>query len=85
MNHWEWIFRQSRVNNGLYDGDRLPAQAWDWPQQTWFQERLRQVRGAGDKSENKPAGQFLEDAILYRRNKRLATSNRPVLARARSH
>jgi hypothetical protein len=44
MNSWEWIFRQSRVNDGAYDGDRLPVQNWDWPRGTWFQERLRYLR-----------------------------------------
>ncbi len=44
MNSWQVIFEQSRVNNGAYDGDRLPAQNWDWPQGTWFQERLRYLR-----------------------------------------
>jgi hypothetical protein len=44
MNSWELIFRQSRVNTGRYDGDRLPAQNWDWPRGTWFQQRLRHLR-----------------------------------------
>lgn len=44
MSPWQLIFRQSRVNNGIYDGDRLPAQNWDWPQGTWLQERLRYLR-----------------------------------------
>jgi hypothetical protein len=25
MKSWELIFRQSRVNNGIYDGDRCPV------------------------------------------------------------
>ena len=41
MKSWELIFRQSRVNNGIYDGDRLPGQNWQWPQGTWLQTRLR--------------------------------------------
>jgi len=45
MNPWELIFRQSRVNLGSYDGDRLPAQNWEWPRETWFQTRLRYLRG----------------------------------------
>jgi hypothetical protein len=45
MDSWELIFRQSRANDGDYDGDRLPVQNWDWPRQTWFQERLRSLRG----------------------------------------
>jgi len=44
MNSWELVFRQSRVNLGSYDGDRLPAQNWHWPRDTWFQRRLRQLR-----------------------------------------
>jgi hypothetical protein len=46
MNSWEWIFRQSKVNDGVYDGDRLAVQNWDWPRGTWLQERLRQLRNA---------------------------------------
>lgn len=46
MNNWEWIFRQSKVNDGVYDGDRLSIQNWDWPRQTWFQERLEFLRTA---------------------------------------
>jgi hypothetical protein len=44
MSSWQLIFKQSRVNNGAYDGDRLPAQNWHWPQGTWFQTRLRNLR-----------------------------------------
>ena len=36
MKSWELIFRQSRVNNGIYDGDRLPGQK--------LQTRLRYLR-----------------------------------------
>lgn len=44
MSSWVVIFLQSRANNGAYDGDRLPAQNWDWPEGTWFQRRLRELR-----------------------------------------
>src|SRR5262245_51586990 len=44
MTSWQLIFLQSRVNNGAYDGDYLPAQNWDWPRDTWFQERLYYLR-----------------------------------------
>lgn len=47
MNAWEVIFVQSRVNNGVYDGDRLPGQNWQWPQGTWLQTRLRYLRSHG--------------------------------------
>jgi hypothetical protein len=45
MSSWQLIFQQSKVNNGAYDGDRLPPQNWDWPRGTWFQTRLRHLRG----------------------------------------
>jgi hypothetical protein len=44
MNPWELVFRQSRVNNGSYDGDRRPAANWLWPRDTWFQKRLHYLR-----------------------------------------
>ena len=44
MSTWQRIFQQSRVNNGAYNGDSLPVQKWDWPQETWFQKRLRSLR-----------------------------------------
>ena len=44
MSYWQRIFLQSKVNSGPYDGDRLPRQNWDWPQQTWFQKRLHYFR-----------------------------------------
>ena len=44
MSSWQFIFQQSKVNNGAYDGDRLPAQNWHWPQGTWLQTRLRYLR-----------------------------------------
>ena len=43
---WQLIFLQSKVNRAAYDGDRLPSQNWDWPQGTWFQNRLRYLRKA---------------------------------------
>ena len=50
MNTWESIFRQSRVNNGIYNGDALPGQNWRWPDGTWFQARVRYLRSAKSKS-----------------------------------
>jgi hypothetical protein len=44
MSSWQLIFLQSRANNGAYDGESLPARSWNWPQHTWFQERLRYLR-----------------------------------------
>jgi hypothetical protein len=47
MNGWQQIFLQSKVNNGAYYGELLPAQNWDWPEETWFQKRLRHLRSEG--------------------------------------
>jgi len=44
VSSWQLIFQQSKVNNGAYDGERLPAQIWHWPQGTWLQTRLRYLR-----------------------------------------
>jgi hypothetical protein len=44
VSSWQLIFQQSKVNNGAYDGDRLPAQNWYWPKGTWLQTRLRYLR-----------------------------------------
>jgi hypothetical protein len=44
MNEWQLIFSQSKVNNGAYYGELLPPQNWDWPEETWFQKRLRYLR-----------------------------------------
>jgi hypothetical protein len=44
VSSWQLIFQQSKANNGAYYGDRLSAQNWDWPQETWFQKRLRYLR-----------------------------------------
>jgi hypothetical protein len=41
---WETIFIQSKANWGVYNGDNLPLQNWKWPEETWFQKRLRQHR-----------------------------------------
>ena len=38
------IFTQSKVNGGVYYGDRLVAQNWMWPKETWFQTRLCELR-----------------------------------------
>ena len=55
MNAWQNIFRQSRVNDGVYQGDKLPAQNWQWPTGTWFQKRLRYLRKG-----NRHEGNLLE-------------------------
>ena len=55
MSSWQLIFIQSKVNNCAYDGDRLFAQNWAWPKETWFQMRLRDLRrGNGKCSKESP-------------------------------
>jgi hypothetical protein len=44
MSYWQLIFLQSKANDGRYDGDKFPSQKWDWPQETWFQNRLRYLQ-----------------------------------------
>jgi hypothetical protein len=44
MSSWQLIFLQSKANSGAYDGDKLPAQYWIWPDGTWFQKRLRYLQ-----------------------------------------
>jgi len=46
MSQWQIIFAQSKVNDGIYNGDILPAQNWKWPEETWFQKRLQASREA---------------------------------------
>lgn len=42
MNSWQIMFLQSRANNSIWDS--LATQNWAWPQETWFQKRLRYLR-----------------------------------------
>ena len=49
MNEWQLIFLQSKVNNAAYFGELLPPQNWDWPEETWFQKRLRDLRKGHDR------------------------------------
>jgi hypothetical protein len=38
---WQLVFLQSKVNGAAYRGEQLPRQNWDWPKDTYFQQRLR--------------------------------------------
>jgi hypothetical protein len=53
MSFWQLIFLQSKVNNARYDGNLLISQNWDWPKETWFQRRRRDLRNIGKNSEKK--------------------------------
>ncbi len=41
---WQLIFLQSKVNGAQYRGDEIRPYCWDWPQETYFQKRVRDVR-----------------------------------------
>jgi hypothetical protein len=60
MNTWELIFLQSKVNNGAYYGDLFPVQNWDWPEETWFQRRLRDLRNGSNKLSEEMTGGELQ-------------------------
>lgn len=44
LSYWQLVFLQSKVNGCLYGGEELPQRNWDWPKNTWFQERLSHMR-----------------------------------------
>jgi hypothetical protein len=44
MSRWQVIFVESRAKDCDYDEDQLPSLNWDWPKETWLQERLRHLR-----------------------------------------
>jgi hypothetical protein len=44
MSLWQIIFLRSKVNHARYEGDRLLTSNWNWPKETWFQLRLRDLR-----------------------------------------
>jgi hypothetical protein len=57
---WQTIFQQSKVNGAPYLGDALPHHPWKWPNNTWFQKRLRDLRleeRVTEKNENRMAFQ----------------------------
>jgi hypothetical protein len=40
--YWQLVFSQSRANGCFYDLEDLPHANWQWPKNTWFQDRLAQ-------------------------------------------
>jgi hypothetical protein len=40
LSYWQVILLQSKANGCSYSGDDLPQSNWEWPKNTWFQERL---------------------------------------------
>ena len=50
--YWQLVFSQSKVNGAPYQGEHLEGSVWSWPEDTFLQCRLRQMRfdQAPDKS-----------------------------------
>ena len=40
ISYWQLIFSQSKANGCPYRDDDLPNMKWQWPRDTWFQEKL---------------------------------------------
>jgi hypothetical protein len=38
---WQLVFLQSKVNGAAYRGEQLPRRNWNWPTDTYLQQRLR--------------------------------------------
>ena len=41
---WQFVFLQSRVNGAPYRGEQLPLRPWNWPRNTYLQQRLKLAR-----------------------------------------
>ena len=41
LSFWQFVFSQSKVNGAPYGGEQLPRQNWNWPKNTYLQQRLR--------------------------------------------
>jgi len=44
LSYWQLVFLQSKVNGCLYHGEDLPQINWEWPKDTWFQERSHHLK-----------------------------------------
>jgi hypothetical protein len=44
MKDWQLLFLPSEANNNFSYKQTLALQNWAWPQATWFQKRLSQLR-----------------------------------------
>lgn len=40
LSYWQLVFLQSKVNGCSYRGEALPHAKWQWPRDTWFQEKM---------------------------------------------
>jgi hypothetical protein len=47
MSYWQLVFARSRANGCFYHFEDLLQVKWQWPKDSWFQERLgEKLRGA---------------------------------------
>ena len=44
LTFWQLVFSHSRVNGAPYNGDQVEGSSWNWPEDTYLQRRLRQIR-----------------------------------------
>jgi hypothetical protein len=45
LSYWQLIFIQSKANGCSHYGEDLPQVNWEWPKNTWFQERSQHLKG----------------------------------------
>jgi len=45
ISYWQLIFSQSKANGCSHHFGDFPQVSWQWPKDTWFQERLSQKLG----------------------------------------
>ena len=41
---WQLVFAQSRVNGGRYCEEELSESKWNWPKDTYLQQRMRDAK-----------------------------------------
>jgi len=45
ISYWQLIFSQSKANGCSHHFGDFPQAMWQWPKDTWFQERLSRKLG----------------------------------------
>ena len=45
ISYWQLIFSQSKANGCSHHFEDFPQARWQWPKDTWFQERLSRKLG----------------------------------------
>ena len=43
---WQLVFAQSKVNGGRYCEEELPESKWNWPKDTYLQQRMLDAKWA---------------------------------------